>query len=88
MSTEGERAEIVSSGSATGPGNVEGLRRLKVVRGGNRAIITKIRESCSIISDRDVISRDDEFGTLLISIADTLKENRSLIECMDQKILL
>ena len=41
----------------------------------------------NFISNHDDISRDDEFGTRLISIADTLKGKRSLIEDIDQKIL-
>ena len=88
MSTEGEGTESVAAGSANGAGNVEGIRRLKAVRGGNRAIVTKIqREACSIISDGSDISTDNELVTRLNSIADTLKEKRSLIEGLDQKVL-
>ena len=75
MSTEGEGSESVAAGSANGAGNVEGIRMLKAVRGGNRAIVTKIqREACSIISDGRDISTDNELSTRLISMADTLKE--------------
>ena len=88
LSTEGEGTESVAASSANGAGNVEGIRRLKAVRGGNRAIVTKIqREACSIISDGRDISTDNELSTRLISIEDTLKEKRSLMESLDQKIL-
>ena len=53
-----------------------------------QSIITKIqREVWLIISDRRDISMDNKLSTRFISLADTLKDKRSLIEGLDHNTL-
>ena len=84
MLNEGERTEVAASGN----GGVDGLRRLKAIRGGNRATVTKLeREVYSIIEGMDGSRNTNELNTRLSSIAITLKDKQIRIDNLDQRIL-
>ena len=65
----------------------QGIERLRKIRGGHRAVVTKLgREACVLIKENDD-NREANLVSRLYSIRSTLNEKQTLLNTLNDKIL-